>query len=138
MDPQSPWTDRYSPTLEDFEIIARAAFETLPDGFRGLCDDIQISIAEYAEKEVLQSLGLASPYDLLGLFQGVGMAQGASEVQTGQMPNRIWLYRRAILDYWVDREETLGAIIRHVLIHEIGHHFGLSDADMEAIEAEAD
>ncbi len=110
----------------------------MPPEFRGLCNDIQISVAEYAGKDVLKSLDLSSPYDLLGLFEGLGMAQGASEVRTGQMPNRIWLYRRAILEYWIDRDETLDAVVRHVLIHEIGHHFGLSDDDMEAIEAEAD
>ncbi len=134
----SPWNDRFSPTLEDFEILGREAFAGLPDEFRNLCDNIQISVADYAGKDVLKSLGLSSPYDLLGLFEGLGLAQGASEIRTGQMPNRIWLYRRAILEYWIDRDETLGAIVRHVLIHEIGHHFGLSDDDMEAIEAEAD
>lgn len=134
----SPWNERLSPTLEDFEILGREAFDGLPEEFRSLCDDIQISVAEYAGKDVLKSLGLSSPYDLLGLFEGLGLAQGASEIRTGQMPNRIWLYRRAILEYWVDRDETLDAIVRHVLIHEIGHHFGLSDDDMEAIEAEAD
>lgn len=134
----SPWNDRKSPTLEDFEILGREAFDSLPPEFRSLCNDIQISVAEYAGKDVLKSLDLTSPYDLLGLFEGLGLAQGASEVRTGQMPNRIWLYRRAILEYWIDRDETLDAVVRHVLIHEIGHHFGLSDDDMEAIEAEAD
>ena len=134
----SPWNDRKSPTLEDFEILGREAFDSLPPEFRSLCNDIQISVAEYAGKDVLKSLDLSSPYDLLGLFEGLGLAQGAGEVRTGQMPNRIWLYRRAILEYWIDRDETLDAVVRHVLIHEIGHHFGLSDDDMEAIEAEAD
>ena len=138
MEPASPWADRLSPSLEAFEILGRAAFDELPAEFRSLCDGIQISVADYAEEEVLQSLGLSSPYDLLGLFEGIGMAQGATEIRTGQMPNRIWLYRRAILEYWIEREDTLGAIVRHVLIHEIGHHFGLSDDDMEAIEAAAD
>ncbi len=134
----SPWNDRKSPTLEDFEILGRESFDSLPPEFRSLCNDIQISVAEYAGKDVLKSLDLTSPYDLLGLFEGLGLAQGAGEVRTGQMPNRIWLYRRAILEYWIDRDETLDAVVRHVLIHEIGHHFGLSDDDMEAIEAEAD
>ena len=134
----SPWNDRKSPTLEDFEILGREAFDGLPPEFRSLCNDIQISVAEYAGKDVLKSLDLTSPYDLLGLFEGLGLAQGASEVRTGQMPNRIWLYRRAILEYWIERDETLDAVVRHVLIHEIGHHFGLSDDDMESIEAEAD
>ena len=79
----------------------------------------------------------AEPFDLLGLFHGIGLAQDQAVPETGRMPNMVFLYRRAILDYWAEHEETLGHIVRHVLIHEIGHHFGLSDADMEAIEAGA-
>ena len=79
-----------------------------------------------------------TPFDILGLFQGTGLAQAGAVPETGQIPNAVWLYRRPILDYWAEHEETLGHVITHVLVHEIGHHFGLSDADMEAIEAEAD
>jgi predicted Zn-dependent protease with MMP-like domain len=86
---------------------------------------------------VLRDLGIESEFDLLGLFHGVGLAHDAAVAETGRLPNMIWLYRRPILDYWAEHEETLGAIIAHVLIHEIGHHFGLSDDDMEALEAEA-
>ena len=75
-----------------------------------------------------------TPFDLLGLFRGVGLPQESAVAQTGQMPNMIWLYRRPILDYWAEHDETLGSIITHVLVHEIGHHFGLSDDDMEALE----
>ncbi|MNN56745.1 Possibl zinc metallo-peptidase [compost metagenome] len=82
-------------------------------------------------------MGLETPFDLLGLFEGVGIGERFS-LQTGDTPNRITLFRRAILDYWSENEETLGDIITHVLIHEIGHHFGLSDDDMEALEAHAD
>jgi len=81
-------------------------------------------------------MGAESEFDLLGLFHGIGLPFRADV--TGQMPNMIWLYRRPILDYWADHDETLGDIVKHVLIHEIGHHFGLSDADMHAIEAAAD
>jgi predicted Zn-dependent protease with MMP-like domain len=119
-------------------MLGREAFDSLPEEFRSLCNDIQIAVADFADRNVLESLGLSSPYQLLGLFEGIGMAQGATEIRTGQMPNRIWLYRRAILEYWIDCEDSLDAIIQHVLVHEIGHHFGLSDDDMEAIEAEAD
>ena len=80
---------------------------------------------------------LDSEYDLLGLFQGVGLPF-RSEAVSGQMPNMIWLYRRPILDYWAEHDDSLGAIVTHVLVHEIGHHFGLSDEDIEAIEAAAD
>ena len=132
------WLNRRSPSLDEFEAMGRESFDGLPEEFRGLCEGIQIGIAEFAEDDVLASLGLSNPYELLGLFEGVGMAQGATEVRTGQMPNRIWLYRQPILAYWIEHEDSLDAIIRHVLIHEIGHHFGLSDDDMEAIEADAD
>ena len=87
---------------------------------------------------MLDDLGAESEFDILGLFQGVGLAQDDAVGHTGQMPNRVWLYRRPILDYWAEHEETLGAVVSHVLVHEIGHHFGLSDDDMEAIEASAE
>jgi predicted Zn-dependent protease with MMP-like domain len=77
-----------------------------------------------------------SEFDLLGLFHGVGLPF-QSEIAPEPMPNMIWLYRRPILDYWAEHEDTLGEIVTHVLVHEIGHHFGLSDEDMEAIEAGA-
>jgi predicted Zn-dependent protease with MMP-like domain len=79
----------------------------------------------------------AGEFDLLGLFTGVGLAQGGDGPMTGQLPNSVHLYRRAILDYWAEHRETLGDIVTHVLVHEIGHHFGLSDEDMERIEASA-
>jgi predicted Zn-dependent protease with MMP-like domain len=85
---------------------------------------------------VLDEVGLESPFDLLGLFQGVSMDR-RSVMDPGGMPNMVYLYRRPILDYWADHEEKLGHLVAHVLVHEIGHHFGLSDADMEHIEASA-
>jgi len=86
---------------------------------------------------VLDEMGAESEFDLLGLFQGVGLPFRAESAPV-QMPNMIWLYRRPILDYWAEHDETLGAIVKHVLVHEIGHHFGLSDADMAAIERAAE
>ena len=74
----------------------------------------------------------------MGLFRGTGMTEEGAVPQTGRLPNQVWLYRRPILDYWAEHEETLGSIVTHVLVHEIGHHFGFSDADMEAIEAAAE
>ncbi len=131
------WTDRMAPSLDELEAMARDSFAVLPEDFRTLIGDIQFRVADFAEDDVLDDLGMESPFELMGLFQGTGMAHDASTPQTGQMPNMIWLYRRAILDYWAEHEETLGAIVSHVLVHEIGHHFGLSDDDMEAIEAGA-
>jgi predicted Zn-dependent protease with MMP-like domain len=109
----------------------------LPRKFRELCTDVVIQIDDFPSDDVLEEMQAESEFDLLGLFQGTGLPF-RSESAPVQMPNMIWLYRRPILDYWAEHDETLGAIIRHVLVHEIGHHFGLSDADMEAIEQEAD
>ncbi len=131
------WADRQAPTLDDVGAIARASFAALPVHFRRLAGDIQFRVAEFPDDEVLDDLGVESEFGILGLFQGVGMAHDAAVPETGQMPNMIWLYRRPILDYWAENEETLGAIVSHVLVHEIGHHFGLSDDDMEAIERAA-
>ena len=101
-----------------------------------MCEALVIRVEDFPEEKVLDDLGAETEFDLLGLFQGVGLPF-ASESAPVQMPNMIWLYRRPILDYWAEHEETLGAIITHVLVHEIGHHFGLSDDDMSAIEASA-
>jgi predicted Zn-dependent protease with MMP-like domain len=132
------WSDQLAPSLGDFETMALDAFAALPERFRTLSGNVPILIEDFAEEEVLQELGIEHEFDLLGLFQGVGLAQESAVPQTGQMPNRVFLYRRPILEYWLENEETLGDIITHVLIHEIGHHFGLSDEDMEAIEAEVE
>ena len=92
-----------------------------------------ISVTDFPTEEVQKDMD-AGPFDLLGLFQGIGLAHDAATPETGRMPNMVFLYRRAILDYWAEHEETLGAIVTHVLVHEIGHHFGLSDDDMYGIE----
>lgn len=132
-----PWRDRLAPGLDVFERLARAAFDALPATFRDLCGEIVIEVAEFPTDEVVEEMELESPFDLLGLFHGIGLAHAPAEPATGQFSNRISLYRRPILDYWAEHEESLGAIVTHVLVHEIGHHFGLSDDDMEALEAQA-
>jgi predicted Zn-dependent protease with MMP-like domain len=132
------WPTLTAPDLDAFELLGRNAFERLPESFRALTGDLVIRVADFAEKSALDDLGLDSPFELLGLFEGVGMTLSGGLAQTGQMPNQIWLYRRPILDFWADTGNPLGDIVTHVLIHEIGHHFGLSDADMEAIEAASD
>jgi len=131
------WMTQPAPSLDDLERLAGEAFAGLPDEFRKLIGDVEIRVADFPEDEVLDDLGIQSEFDLLGLFQGTGLAHGAATPFTGQMPNRIWLYRRPILDYWAEHEEALGAVVTHVLVHEIGHHFGLSDDDLEAIEEAA-
>jgi predicted Zn-dependent protease with MMP-like domain len=131
------WTNLQAPSLDAFEAMAVAALEALPQPFRDLVRDVPCAVADFATDEVLDDLGIESEFDLMGLFHGVGLPQQGGTVVTGQLPNRIFLYRRPILDYWAEHEETLGAVITHVLIHEIGHHFGFSDDDMEAMEEAA-
>lgn len=137
MPAETIWNDFVAPTLVEMEALAHAAFDALPHGFRALCEGIVIRVEDFPDDETLDDMKCETEFDLLGLFRGRGLAQGEAFAQTGQMPNMVWLYRRPILDYWADSEDSLGAIVRHVLVHEIGHHFGLSDDDMERIEREA-
>ena len=132
------WISAKAPSLAEMEAMAHAIFERLPKGFRDLCEGVVIRVDDFPADEVLDEMQAESEFDLLGLFRGQGLAQRDAMAPTGQFPNMVWLYRRPILDYWAEHEETLGAIVTHVLVHEIGHHFGLSDDDMEAIEAAAD
>jgi predicted Zn-dependent protease with MMP-like domain len=122
-----------APSISDIEELAAEAFRGLPDGFRALCGEVIISVTDFPTEEVQKEMD-AGPFDLLGLFQGIGLAHDAATPETGRMPNMVFLYRRAILDYWAEHEETLGDVVTHVLVHEIGHHFGLSDDDMYGIE----
>ena len=128
------WRPAKAPSLAELEVLAGEVFRHLPKKFRELCADVVIQVDDFPSDEVLDEMQAESEFDLLGLFQGTGLPF-RSESAPVQMPNMIWLYRRPILDYWAEHDETLDHIVRHVLIHEIGHHFGLSDADMEAIEA---
>jgi predicted Zn-dependent protease with MMP-like domain len=128
------WRTVKAPSLAELEALAEEAFRRLPQKFRALCEGLVIRVEDFPTEEVLEELGAESEFDVLGLFQGVGLPF-RSESVSGQMPNMVWLYRRPILDYWAEHDEALGVIITHVLVHEIGHHFGLSDDDMAAIEA---
>lgn len=134
---RTSWHDLQAPGLDDLAQLAEAAFADLPDSFRALCQGLVIKVEDFPTDDVLDELGAETPFDLLGLFQGVGRAQQGAVAHTGQMPNMVFLYRRPILDYWAEHEETLGDLVTHVLVHEIGHHFGLSDDDMAEIEDRA-
>ncbi len=127
-----------APTLEDVEVLAAEAFARLPASFRRLCEGIVIKVEDFPDDETMDEMECETPFDLLGLFRGVGLAQDQAMAETGRFPNMVWLYRRPMLDYWAEHDETLGHLVTHVLVHEIGHHFGLSDEDMEAIEKAAD
>jgi len=131
------WRRVKAPSLDQLEVMAGDAFRRLPKRFRDLCADLVIRVDDFASDDILDAMKVESEYDLLGLFHGVGLPFQAPSAPT-HMPNLIWLYRRPILDYWSANDETLGAIVQHVLVHEIGHHFGLSDADMAAIEGAAE
>lgn len=133
----APWRGAAAPTLADIEALAAEAYARLPEHFRTLCDDLVIRVEDFPDDSVVEAMKLDSAFDLLGLFQGVGLPF-QSATAPPLMPNMIWLYRRPILDYWAEHDDTLSAIVTHVLVHEIGHHFGLSDEDIEAIEASAD
>ena len=124
-----------APSAADIDTLAHAAFAELPAAFRRLCDGLVIQVIDFADDATLDEMGAESEFDLLGLFRGRGLAHRPAVQETGALPNMIWLYRRPLLDFWCEGEDTLGAVVRHVLVHEIGHHFGLSDADMAAIEA---
>jgi predicted Zn-dependent protease with MMP-like domain len=128
------WRQVTALSLDEMETIAADAFRRLPETFRSLCEGVIIRVDDFPTADVVAEMKLESEFDILGLFQGIGLPF-RSESAPSQMPNMIWLYRRPILDYWAEHDETLGAIITHVLVHEIGHHFGLSDDDMESIEA---
>jgi predicted Zn-dependent protease with MMP-like domain len=137
LDDPLAWRGMPAPSLADIEVMAADSYARLPDNFRNLCENLIIQVADFPTEEVMTSMDVETEFDLLGLFQGVGLPfLSASTPEV--LPNMIWLYRRPILDYWAEHEESLGAIVTHVLVHEIGHHFGLSDDDMAAIEANAD
>ena len=130
------WRRAKAPSLDEIEALAAAAFRRLPQRFRQLCGNLVIRVEDFPAEDVIEEMGLESEFDLLGLFHGVGLPF-QSETAPVKMPNLIWLYRRPILDYWAEHDETLGKIVTHVLLHEIGHHFGFSDEDIAAIEADA-
>ncbi len=126
---------RTPPDLEALEAVARAELKALPAELARHVTDVVIRVADFPDAETEREMGLQSPFDLLGLYHGVSLDQ-KSVSATPQHVDMIFLYRRPILDYWSETGEDLSRIVRHVLIHEIGHHFGLSDEDMERIEKE--
>jgi len=122
-----------APSLAEIDEMARAALDELPDLFRRFTRDVVVQVAEFPEDDVCAEMDLESPFDILGLYQGIAMDEKTEA--SGTLPDMVFLYRRPILDYWCESGEDLHHVVRHVLIHEIGHHFGLSDDEMAAIEA---
>lgn len=124
-----------SPSIEKIERIAAEALKTLPPELLAHVNGVAIRVQDFPDKDVEREFELNSPFDLLGLYQGVSLDMKSISA-TPEDLDRIFLYRRPILDYWCESGEDLEHLVRHVLIHEIGHHFGLSDDDMERIEVE--
>ena len=122
------------PSIADFEALAARAYETIPETLRAPLDGLAIRIVEVPDDATCEALDLASPLDLLGLYHGQSLDR-KSVMDTGGWVDMVFLYRRPILDYCRRTGEPLADVVRHVLIHEIGHHFGFSDAEMDAIES---
>lgn len=131
----APWGDNPSaPSLDDFARLARSALDALPEPFRGLSQDVVLRVDDFADAETLEALGMDEPFELTGLYHGVDVGR-RDEMGPAAEPSRIFLYRRPILDEWCERGDVgLADLITHVLIHEIGHHFGLTDDDIDRIE----
>lgn len=126
---------RHAPSLADIEALAQIAVERLPDLFRRHLATVLLRVEDFPDADVMAEMGLETPFDILGLYQGRHVGLKGDE-PTGVLPDMIFLYRRPILDEWADSGESLERIVTHVLVHEVGHHFGLSDAQMAAIEAD--
>ena len=127
----------HAPDAREIEELARAALARLPQQFRAHLGDVLLRIEEFADEETLAALGIDDPFELTGLYEGVPLGE-KSIAESGAMPDCIRLFRGPILDEWIARgDETLEHLVAHVLIHEVGHHFGLSDDDIAALEASA-
>jgi predicted Zn-dependent protease with MMP-like domain len=121
-----------APGCADIEALARHALARLPEAFLGFLEGVVLIVEDFPDEAIMAEMGIENPYDLSGLYSGRHVGETP---QTGDLPSTIHLYRRPILDEWAEREETLEHLVAHILVHEVGHHFGLSDADMHALEA---
>jgi len=123
-----------APSLDEIEAIARAAFERLPEAFRRHLSDVILHVEDFADAETLAAMGIEDPFELTGIYEGISLAEKSID-HSGAMPDRIRLFRSPILDEWIERgDEDLEHLVTHVVVHEVGHHFGLSDEDMHALE----
>jgi predicted Zn-dependent protease with MMP-like domain len=125
------------PSLDDFVVLAHEAMDLIPPALKDFAKDVVIHVTEFPDDEVCSEMGLESPFDIMGLYHGTAVGEKSIEA-SGTMPDQVFLYRRPILDYWAETGEDLRHVVRHVLIHEIGHHFGFSDDDMELLEQQAE
>jgi predicted Zn-dependent protease with MMP-like domain len=123
----------HPPSAEEIEAIARDAMGRLPEPFAGHLAHVVLQVDEYADDALLAEMGIDHPLDLTGVYEGIPVGQRSVET-SGTLPDRIRLFRQAILAEWAEEGEPLEHLVRHIVIHEIGHHFGLSDDDMHALE----
>jgi predicted Zn-dependent protease with MMP-like domain len=124
------------PSLDDIAALAEQALATIPEALRTHVGNIVLRVDDFPDEAVERDMGLESPFDLLGLYHGVDLLHKSVNDPVPQL-DMIFLYRRPLLDYWCETGEDLAAVVRHVLIHEIGHHFGFSDDDMDRLERES-
>jgi len=130
-------TGQIPPSLAEIEALAERALATIPRRLKRHLGPVVIQVEEFPDEETEEAMGLDSPFDILGLYRGTALPHKSAGDPLPDI-DMIFLYRRPILDYWCESGEDLDRLVRHVLIHEIGHHFGFSDEDMERIEASAD
>lgn len=129
-------SDLSAPSLDDFAALAQSALEGLPEPFRSLAKDVRMRVADFADEALLEEMEIDDAFALTGVYMGVDLRR-QSVLDPSPQPSEVLLFRRPILDEWAERGDvTLGQLIEHVLVHEIGHHFGLSDEDIHAIEDE--
>ena len=126
------WATRLAPSVDELKSLALNAYAHMPDDFRALSPQIRIEVADFPDEQVMEELDLDTPYDILCLFEGRGVGE-RFHLRAQEGPEVLTLYRRAILDYWSENTETLGEIIGHILLHEIGQSLGLSEAEMERL-----
>ena len=133
--PYAPAMRRFEtpPSADEIEALARRALDALPAPFADHLTDVVLLVEDFADDETLKAMEIEDPFDLTGIYEGVPLTERSVE-QSGTLPDRIRLFRRPILDEWSDGDDTLEHLVAHVVIHEVGHHFGLSDEDMHALE----
>lgn len=134
-DQSGDWSTKFAPTLAELQSLAIEAYAHMPEEFRALCGDIIIEVVDFPDDQIVEDLDLETPFDILCLFEGSGLGE-RFHLKSREGPDRLMLFRRAILDYWSENEETLGDIVSHILLYEIGQHFGLSESEMERLEVE--
>jgi predicted Zn-dependent protease with MMP-like domain len=127
----------FAPDAAEIERLAEAAIARMPEPFRRHLEGVVLQVDEFARDEVLDQLGIEDPFDLSGLYTGRPIGEQSS-ILSGELPAMIHLYRRPLLDEWAESAISLEELVTHVLVHEVGHHFGFSDADMHAIEDAAE